>query len=799
MKGINTRCRLFFVSCFLLFSHSALAQCFQIESILVDACGVQEGLNEMVRLKVGNAPLNTANLSVDWPNNPWQGLVQNATTASKVAVLNADILDAGGCGQLVEPTNGILPANATVILVTSFNFDTALNSFDALTETYYILFQNNPTTASGHFANSGTGVRTLSMAFGSCSDTVSYDRALLVDPNGTTVAADGAIVLFNPAGNPTYINNGCSAPVPPFTVDAGPAALNACAGATLSLTGTAQGQQSVSWTSTSGTFSNPNALNTNFTVPNNSGNLTLTLTATNSCGATTTDQIVIIVGNGIVPNFATTLTLCTGTTAPVLNPISPNGITGTWNPSTISNTASGSYVFTPNPNQCATSVTLQVTISNSIVPNFATTLTLCTGTTAPVLNPTSPNGITGTWNPSTISNTASGSYVFTPNPNQCATSVTLQVTISNSIVPNFATNLSLCTGATAPVLNSASPNGITGTWNPSTISNTASGSYIFTPNANQCAGLVTLQVTVSNSIVPNFATSMTLCTGATAPVLNPTSPNGITGTWTPSAISNTTSGSYVFTPNPNQCAGPVTLQVTVSGGIVPNFETTLTLCAGATAPILNTTSPNGITGSWNPPMISNEQSADYIFTPFDGQCASAVVLAVTVPVVKFEIEQYCKEGKYYLEVVPDAQMPATAQYRWEDSNGQFLGDETMLNVSDWVDPETVYPTNFMVHVFVPDACGTSRNVTVYSTMCTIPKGISPNGDGKNDWFDLGGMGVVQLRIFNRYGTEVYTKQNYSNQWSGQSGNGKELPDGTYYYAIELSDGQTQTGWVYLNR
>lgn len=80
----------------------------------------------------------------------------------------------------------------------------------------------------------------------------------------------------------------------------------------------------------------------------------------------------------------------------------------------------------------------------------------------------------------------------------------------------------------------------------------------------------------------------------------------------------------------------------------------------------------------------------------------------------------------------------------------------------------------------------------------IPKGISPNGDGFNDAFDLTGMNVTQLRIFNRYGTEVFSHENYSVQWQGQSNQGSELPTGTYYYHIqnELSN---YTGWVYVNR
>ena len=856
-----------------LFSYQdTFSQCFQIESILVDACGVQEGLNEMVRFKVGNTAINTSNMSVSWPNNPWQGLIRNSVTASKVATLNADILDAGGCGQLIEPTGGVLPANASVILVTSHNFDTDLNSFGALTDNVYIIFQNNPTTVSGHFANSGTGIRTLTISFGSCSDTVSYDRALLIDTNGATVPADGAIVQYTPAGTATYINNGCSAPVPPFTVDAGPATMSACAGTTISLNGIAQGYQSVRWSAASGTFSTATNLSTTYTSSASQAGtvVAITLTATNSCGLEIRDTINLTLTNSTTPNFPTVLSLCTGSTAPVLNTTSPNGISGTWNPAIVSNTASGNYVFTPNAGQCASSITLSVTVTNSITPNFPTALSLCTGSTAPVLNTTSPNGISGTWNPAVVSNTASGNYVFTPNAGQCATNMTLNVTVSNSITPNFPTTLSICTGSTAPVLNATSPNGITGTWNPAVVSNTASGSYVFTPNAGQCATNMTLNVTVTNGITPNFPTALSICTGSTAPVLNATSPNGITGTWNPAVVSNTASGSYVFTPNAGQCATNMTLNVTVTNGITPNFPTVLSICTGSTAPLLNatspngitgtwnpavvsntasgsyvftpnagqcgtsmtlnvtvtnsiipdfatelalcngdgapalaTTSPNGITGTWNPAIINNTTSGSYVFTPNAGQCASNVTLNVTVGQLDFKVDNGCEGGNYRLTVVPISDFDSNdVDYEWKNNQGIRVGTDSSLNVTELLNSTPVeeeFPITYTVQVTTAQGCTLTREETVYGIFCSIPKGISPNNDNKNDEFDLSGLGVKELTIFNRYGVKVYGYKNYTNQWKGQSDDGKELPDATYYYAISKSDGQTVTGWVYLNR
>lgn len=97
-----------------------------------------------------------------------------------------------------------------------------------------------------------------------------------------------------------------------------------------------------------------------------------------------------------------------------------------------------------------------------------------------------------------------------------------------------------------------------------------------------------------------------------------------------------------------------------------------------------------------------------------------------------------------------------------------------------------------------NGCFTIVPVTLLAGDCDVPRGISPNGDNMNDRFDLSAIEVLQLTIFDRYGHEVYSKHNYINEWEGQSGN-NDLPTGTYYYAIELKDGDNKTGWVYINR
>jgi len=231
-------------------------------------------------------------------------------------------------------------------------------------------------------------------------------------------------------------------------------------------------------------------------------------------------EVAVTINTATLPDFITALNVCMGSNAPTLSLTSPNGITGTWSPATISNTIGGSYVFTPNVGQCASPVTLTTTITAVTTPNFAQIPAICSGTTAPILALTSPNGITGTWSPATISNTIGGSYVFTPNAGQCASTLTLTTTITSSTTPNFAQIPAFCSGTTTPLLALTSPNGITGTWSPATISNTIGGNYVFTPNAGQCASTLTLTTIVTTTLPPTGNATQDFTTGQTLASFN---------------------------------------------------------------------------------------------------------------------------------------------------------------------------------------------------------------------------------------------------------------------------------------
>jgi large repetitive protein len=350
--------------------------------------------------------------------------------------------------------------------------------------------------------------------------------------------------------------------------------------------------------------------------------------------------INVIVIEKITPSFSfgTAVTLCVGATPPALYKPSDNGVTGTWSPSTINNQNSGAYTFDPNPNQCANQTTFTVTINPIVIPmfSFGTALTICAGSSVPALSATSVNGIAGTWSPATVDNQNSATYTFTPAAGQCATTTNFNVTVNPVLTPvfSFGSSLSICAGGGVPSLSTTSTNGITGTWSPSTVNNQASGVYTFTPSAGACAPSVTFAVTVASNIIPTFSfgTALTICAGNSVPALPNTSTNGIAGTWSPATIDNQNSGIYTFTPGAGQCATTASFSVTVNPKMpaIFSFGSSLTTCAGANVPSLVTTSNNGITGTWLPSIVDNQNSGTYTFTPSSGQCGLPASLSVTV-------------------------------------------------------------------------------------------------------------------------------------------------------------------------
>lgn len=99
---------------------------------------------------------------------------------------------------------------------------------------------------------------------------------------------------------------------------------------------------------------------------------------------------------------------------------------------------------------------------------------------------------------------------------------------------------------------------------------------------------------------------------------------------------------------------------------------------------------------------------------------------------------------------------------------------------------------------------TQVKVTVVCDKVLIYTGISPNGDNKNDTWHIFGIEQFpknEVQVFNRWGNLVFTQKGYSNlnAWDG-TWNGKDLPDGAYFYVIDLGDGSAVlSGYLQLMR
>lgn len=219
-------------------------------------------------------------------------------------------------------------------------------------------------------------------------------------------------------------------------------------------------------------------------------------------------------------------------------------------------------------------------------------------------------------------------------------------------------------------------------------------------------------------------------------------------------------------------------------------------------------------GAWQASRVfSNLAPGDYVILCQNAQgCTSTAVtytvLADTAILPEITSTEGCEMTAFGKGYVINAE-PAnntfdanTATYTWKNEQGTTVGNnDSAFNVTEYLEgwgQNAQFPLQFTLTVTTANGCTATFPFVVESSLCGIPKGISPNNDGKNDRFDLVGMNAGTVSIFNRYGEKVYSKNNYRNEWIGQGDNGGELPSGTYYYVIEAA-GKAQTGWVYVNR
>jgi hypothetical protein len=500
---------------------------------------------------------------------------------------------------------------------------------------------------------------------------------------------------------------------------------------------------------------------------NNTATTTYTFTPTAGLCATTATMTVSVNSPGVSPIVRPDTTICSGGVV-AFPTTSINNISGTWSPA-FNNNATTTYTFTPTSGQCAIAATRTVTVTPTVTTQFATIAAICSGGSF-TLPTTSSNGITGTWSPA-INNTATTTYTFTPNANQCATTATLTVTVNPSVTPTFAPIASICVGGSF-TLPTSSTNGVTGTWSPA-INNNATTTYTFTPTGNPCALTTTLTVTVNTPVTPTFTQVAAICSGSTF-TLPTSSTNGFTGTWAP-AINNNVTTTYTFTPNNNQCAGTATMTVQVSPSVVPAFVQVAPICSGQSF-TLPTTSTNGVSGTWAP-AVNNTATTTYTFTPAGSNCATTTTMTVVVlpslAIVETADSTNITANSAVLHgVIAVEGCSAITEYGVEYSgiNGfipgfgtKVISNNLLNNSYSSVLNGLIQNTAYYYRAYAKNATGIVYGAQKLFITKAIPAGLIvydiPAQRGTEIRYSLSGIkpGRYALRIFNSVGQLVYQK------------------------------------------
>ena len=561
-------------------------------------------------------------------------------------------------------------------------------------------------------------------------------------------------------------------------------------------------------------------------------------------------EMTIIVFTQTNPDFSQIDDVCEGTEiwtgGSPFSVESNNGITGVWTPSFDAyNTTT--YSFTPDDGQCASTTEMTIVIIPQTNPDFTQVDDTCEE--AQIILPTISNeGITGTWSP-VINNTITTEYTFTPDPDQCANQTTMTVVINEKVNPVFDSIDTICSGEIIPEFPATSLNGITGTWSPA-LDNTVTTTYTFTPDDDECANPINTTITVLPNLESTFNQLDEICEGQSL-TLPLTSNEGITGTWLP-AIDNTLTTEYTFTPDTNQCASDATMVVTVTPLIIPTFTEIGTICIGDTLPELPSTSINNITGSWSP-TISNAASAEYTFTPNDGQCALDTTMTVTV-IEEIEPEFTQIDPICIGQIIsplpqvsnnnitgtwsPTLNNLETTTYTFTPENGQCSYLTTMTIEVGTFSPISItasnisndFDSNQIISVTASGGSGNyefqldggswrSNSIFEYVTGCEehivaardvdgcifetetsvmimdYPKFFTPNGDGYNDTWNIKCLEdnpLAKVSIFDRFGKLLLSFKPTQNDWDGTF-NGQLVPTSDYWFvASYLNSDGTET-------
>ena len=201
-----------------------------------------------------------------------------------------------------------------------------------------------------------------------------------------------------------------------------------------------------------------------------------------------------------------------------------------------------------------------------------------------------------------------------------------------------------------------------------------------------------------------------------------------------------------------------------------------------------------LSSSTGEPMVPTASGGNYIITQGFQQPSPNGALALTANLV-YANSSCTGSDDAFANVTP---VGGSGPYTYVWSSG---ANDTLAN-SDSLTPGTYTVT-------VTDAGGLSITQTFSvvdgTGICGIQpySGLTVNGDGHNDLWIVDYLELHQpntVMIYNRWGMMVWKGDNYDNSsvvWNGTAQDGSALPDGTYFYVIEVPGGHMES-WVELS-
>jgi gliding motility-associated-like protein len=138
-------------------------------------------------------------------------------------------------------------------------------------------------------------------------------------------------------------------------------------------------------------------------------------------------------------------------------------------------------------------------------------------------------------------------------------------------------------------------------------------------------------------------------------------------------------------------------------------------------------------------------------------------------------------------------------YRWEPESG--------LDDPDIPNPIANPSISVRYYVFATNEYGCESYDSTYIKVIEnlrIYNVFTPNGDGKNDVFEIENASSfpdMLVEVYSRWGDRLYSSVGYSNDtgWDGTA-RGKDVPAGTYYFiVIPFSGAEPVTGNVTIIR